>query len=122
VWYFGEDTKEYEDGKVTSTEGSWTAGVDGAQPGIVMPAQPRVADGYRQEYYKGHAEDMAEVLSLTETTTVPVGNFTGVIKTKDYSTLDPELLENKYYARGVGVVLTVDLKTGGRDELVHFTG
>ena len=122
VWYFGEDTKEYEDGTVVSTEGSWTAGVDGAQPGIVMPAQPTVGDAYRQEYYQGHAEDMAEVVSLGETADVPVGSFADVVKTKDSTPLDPDLLENKYYARGVGVVLTVDLKAGGRDELVQFTG
>jgi len=121
VWYFGEDTKEYEDGKVVSTEGSWIAGVDGAQPGIVMPAQPKVGEAYRQEYYKGHAEDMAEVVGLTDSATVPAGHFAGTLKTKDYTPLDPDLIENKYYARGVGVVLTVD-KGGGRDELVHFSG
>ena len=74
VWYFGEDTKEFEDGKVVSTKGSWTAGIDGAQPGIVMPAQPKVGEPYRQEYYQGHAEDMAEVVSLAETATVPSGS------------------------------------------------
>jgi hypothetical protein len=123
VWYFGEDTKEYENGKVSSTKGTWTAGVQGALPGIVMPAHPEVGDRYRQEYYKGQAEDMAEVLSLTETATVPTGSYVGVVKTKDNTPLEPDLLENKYYARGVGTLLTVDVKAGGaRDELVHFTG
>jgi hypothetical protein len=123
VWYFGEDTKEYQNGQVSSTEGSWTAGVDGAAPGIVMPAQPQVGDRYRQEYYAGHAEDMGEVLSVSASATVPTGSYTGVVQTKDTTPLEPELQENKYYARGVGPVLTVDLHAGGvRDELVSFTG
>ena len=59
VWYFGEDTKEYENGKVVSTKGSWEAGVDGAKPGIIMHADPKVGQSYRQEYYRarlGHGE------------------------------------------------------------------
>lgn len=123
VWYFGEDTKEYEDGKVVSTEGAWMAGVRGALPGIVMPAQPRVGDRYRQEYYRGHAEDMAEVLSVTERARVPTGSYDGMVMTKDTTPLEPAVLERKYYARGVGPVLTVDVAGGGvRDELVRFTG
>ncbi|HET8680631.1 MAG TPA: hypothetical protein VFM54_01970 [Micromonosporaceae bacterium] len=122
VWYFGEDTKEYEGGKVVSTEGSWEAGVDGAQPGVVMPAQPRVGDRYRQEYYRGEAEDMAEVLSVTEHVRVPTGSYDGVVQTRDTTPLEPKLVEHKYYARGIGPVLTVDVAGGGtRDELVHFT-
>ena len=63
VWYFGEDSKEYENGKVKSTEGSWEAGKDGAEPGIIMPANPNVGETYRQEYYKGEAENMRWVNS-----------------------------------------------------------
>ena len=123
VWYFGEDTKEYENGKVTSTEGSWLAGTRGAQPGILMPARPHVGDRYRQEYYKGHAEDQAEVLSLTERAQVPTGSYNGVVMTKETTPLEPDVLERKYYARGVGTVLTVDVSAGGtRDELLRFTG
>jgi hypothetical protein len=123
VWYFGEDTKEYENGKVTSTEGSWLAGVLGAQPGILMPARPEVGDHYRQEYYKGHAEDQAEVLSLTERAQVPTGSYSGVVMTKETTPLEPDVLERKYYARGVGTVLTVDVSAGGtRDELVRLSG
>jgi hypothetical protein len=122
VWYFGEDTKEYEDGEVVSTEGSWTAGVDGAQPGILMPAQPQAGDRYRQEYYQGHAEDMAEVLGVTAAAAVPAGSYSGAVETKETTPLEPTALENKYYARGVGPVLTVDVHGGGvRDELVRFT-
>jgi hypothetical protein len=123
VWYFGEDTKEYENGKVTSTEGSWLAGIRGARPGILMPARPSVGDRYRQEYYKGHAEDQAEVLSLTERAHVPTGSYDGVVMTKETTPLEPDVVEHKYYARGMGTVLTVDVGAGGvRDELVRFTG
>jgi hypothetical protein len=75
VWYLGEDTKEYEGGKVVSTEGSWEAGVGGAQPGILLPADPRRDMAYRQEYHKGHAEDAARVLSLDMRAKVPAGSF-----------------------------------------------
>jgi hypothetical protein len=122
VWYFGEDTKEYEDGKAISAEGSWTAGASGAQPGIIMPAQPQTGERYRQEYKKGEAEDMAEVLSLAEKATVPTGSYDAMLKTKETTPLEPKLLEHKYYARGVGMVLTTDVAAGGRDELVQFTG
>ena len=73
VWYFGEETKEFEDGKVSTTAGSWEAGVDGAQPGILVPAEPEVGMTYRQEYYAGEAEDAAAVLSLDEKVEVPFG-------------------------------------------------
>ena len=72
LWYLGEDTKEYENGKLKSTEGSWEAGVDGAQPGIIIPAHPKSGMAYREEYYAGQAEDGAEVLSLNARATVPV--------------------------------------------------
>jgi hypothetical protein len=110
VWYFGEYTKEYENGKVVSTEGSFEAGKDGALPGIIMPADPKVGDSYRQEYYKGEAEDMAEVISLRGTglndaVSTPYGSFSeDVLVTKDWNPLEPEILEHKYYAPGVGLV------------------
>jgi hypothetical protein len=119
VWYFGEDTKEYEKGKVSSTEGSWVAGEHGAQPGIMMPAHPQPGDRYRQEYYPGHAEDQAEVVSVTEHAQVPAGSYDGMVMTKETTPLEPGVLERKYYARGIGMVLTVDVSAGGaRDELV----
>jgi hypothetical protein len=109
VWYFGEDTKEYENGKVVSTKGSWEAGVDGAKPGIVMEANPRVGDSYRQEYYEGQAEDMAEVLSLdasglNDAVSVPYGSFGDVLMTKEWNPLEPGVLEYKYYAPGTGLI------------------
>lgn len=116
VWYFGENTKEYEDGKVVSTEGSWKAGRDGARAGIVMKARPKVGDTYYQEYYPGVAEDQATVLSLDETVTVPYGTFDRVLKTKDFTALEPDTVERKFYARGIGVVLE-KLVTGGRERV-----
>jgi hypothetical protein len=120
VWYFGEETKEYENGQVSSTEGAWEAGVDGAQPGVIMQAEPQVGDAYRQEYFAGEAEDMAEVLSLTESVTVPAGSYHDVLMTEEINPLEPEVVEHKYYARGVGPVLTVQVQGGSdREELVQ---
>jgi hypothetical protein len=119
VWYLGEDTKEYENGEVISTEGSWEAGVDGAEAGIVMLADPQVGDTYRQEWYPGHAEDAAEVVSLSEEVTVPYGTFTNCLQTREFSTLDPELNEYKYYCTAVGAVtLEVVIDSGERVELI----
>jgi hypothetical protein len=119
VWYFGEATTAYEKGKPQSTEGSWEAGVDGARPGIVMKAQPAVGESYRQEYYRGHAEDRADVLSLTATASVPYGTFRDMVMTRDYTPLEPDLVEHKYYARGVGFVLEEEVEGGDtRLELV----
>jgi hypothetical protein len=105
VWYMGEDTAEYEDGEVVSREGAWEAGVDGALPGVIMLAGPEVGDEYRQEFFEGEAEDYGEVISLDESVTVPAGSWTGCLKTRDRSVLDPELDELKYYCPGVGTVL-----------------
>jgi hypothetical protein len=122
VWYFGEDTKEFENGKPTTTAGSWEAGVDGAQPGVLIPGEPEVGMTYRQEYYAGEAEDAAEVLSLDEKVQVPFGTYDGVLMTKDYTPLEPDVLEHKFYARGVGVVLALAISGGSdREELVEFT-
>ncbi len=118
VWYFGEDSKEYEGGKVVSTEGSWEAGVDGAKPGIIMKGNPQVGDAYRQEYYEDEAEDMAEVLSLNESISVPYGSFENCLKTQEWTPLEPDVVENKYYAPGVGVVLEVAVE--GESERVEL--
>ena len=116
VWYLGEDTKEYEDGKVVSTAGSWEAGVEGAQPGIIMLADPQVGDTYRQEFYEGEAEDVARVIGIDESVTVPYGSFRGVLRTEDWTPLEPEIRENKFYARGIGVVFE-RLVRGGKEVL-----
>jgi hypothetical protein len=121
VWYMGEDTKEYEHGKVVSTEGSWEAGVDGARAGIAMPAHPRVGRQYRQEYYAGHAEDKARVLSLDDQAEVPAGHYKQVLLTREWTPLEPDVLEYKLYARGVGVVLEVTVSGGSElGQLVSF--
>jgi hypothetical protein len=121
LWYLGEDTKEYENGKVVSTKGSWEAGMDGAQAGLILPASPAVGMVYRQEYYQGQAEDAAKILSLDELVEVPYGSFDHVLMTKDYTPLDPKLLEHKFYAKGVGPVLVVAISGGSdREELVSF--
>ena len=122
VWYFGEDTKVFENGVIVSTEGSWEAGVDGAKAGIIMKARPRAGVAYRQEYYRGHAEDFARVLGKSESVTVPAGTYHDVLKTKEFTPLEPKLLEHKYYAGGVGVVREVTVKGGSdRVQLVEYT-
>jgi hypothetical protein len=118
VWYFGEASAEYANGVPVSTEGSWLAGVDGAKPGIIMPATPRPGATYRQEFALGEAEDLARVESLGERVQVPYGTFTNALKTFEVTPLEPDAKENKYYAPGVGQVLVVDLETGAREELV----
>ena len=122
VWYLGEDTKEYEGAEVVSTAGSWEAGVDGAKPGIVMHAtQPAAGSPYRQEYYAGEAEDMAEVVSLDESVTVSYGTFDHCLKTREFTPLEPDVNEYKYYCAGVGLVLEQAVATGDRIELVELT-
>ena len=116
VWYLGEDSKEYANGVVVSTHGSWEAGVDGAQPGFVMEAHPRPGDTYRQEYAPGVAEDMATVVSLKKNVTVPYGTFDGCIQTTEFTHLAPGNRGSKYYARGVGLVLEVAPR-GGRERV-----
>jgi hypothetical protein len=123
VWYFGEDTKELDEhGRVVSTEGTWKAGVDGAQPGIFMPALPKVGQSYQQEYYKGHAEDHFQILSLGASVRVPFGSFKKALQTREWTPLNPDVLEHKYYVRGIGFVKAVSLK-GPKDvsELVSIT-
>jgi hypothetical protein len=121
VWYLGEDTPTYENGKLRSTEGSFEAGVDGAQAGVVMPAHPRVGQRYRQEYYKGHAEDRARVTSLREMAEAPFGFFKRTLMTAETSPVEPKVLKYKFYARGVGNVLAVDVSGGSdRAELVRY--
>ena len=122
VWYLGEDTAEYEDGEVATRAGSFEAGVDGAEAGIVMPADPQVGMAYRQEYYEGEAEDRAEVLSLDEKAEVPAGYYPKTLMTKDLVPLEPKVSEHKFYAQGVGLVLAIGHSGGaGREELISFT-
>lgn len=121
IWYLGEATREYKNGKPTTTTGSWEAGVNGAQAGVIVLAEPRVGDEYRQEYLKGKAQDAARVLSLDERVRVPLAAYEHTLMTRDFTPLDPEVLENKYYAPGVGPVLTLDVPSGDREELIEFS-
>ncbi len=121
VWYMGENTAEFEGGKLKTKKGSFEAGVDGALPGIIMPADPQPGLAYRQEYYKGEAEDNGEILSTDEMADVPLGHFENVLLTKDTITIEPDVLEYKLYAKGVGLVLALGISGGGgREELVKM--
>jgi hypothetical protein len=121
VWYMGENTKEFEDGVVVTTEGSWEAGVDGAQPGVIMPADPQVGMAFRQEYFAGQAEDRAEVLSISEQAQVPAGHDRDAVLTKETTPLHGRVLEYKLYAPGVGQVLAFGVSGGSdREELLRF--
>lgn len=120
VWYFGEATAEFENGRPVSTEGSWQAGRDGALPGIVMLAHPEVGDTYAQENAPGIAKDHATVTSLDACADVPFGSFRHVLRTHEFTPLDPDLQESKFYAKGIGPILSIDENTGEREELVFF--
>jgi hypothetical protein len=122
VWYFGEHTVAIEHGKRTD-EGSWEAGVDGAMPGIALPAKPAVGLTYREEYSKGVAEDQARVLALDAQAQVRAGHYRHVLLTEDSSPLEPDVSELKFYAKGSGqAVLAIDVSGGSdREELVKYT-
>jgi hypothetical protein len=121
VWYFGEESREYEDGEVISTEGSWEVDINGAQPGMIMEENPQVGDTYRQEFLAGEAEDMAEVVSLNESVSVAYGSFEDCLKTKEWTQLEPDIEESKYYAAGTGLLLETTVKGGSeRLELVDI--
>jgi hypothetical protein len=121
VWYLGEQTAEFENGKIVSRQGSWEGGAKGAQPGIVLPAQPQVGQHYRQEYLKGEAEDRAVVLATDELVQVPAGRYRHALLTKDTSTIEPNVVEYKLYARGAGPALALSISDGSsREELVKI--
>jgi hypothetical protein len=122
VWYFGEQTAEYrKNGEVKTRAGSWEAGVDGAQPGVIMPADPPVGLAYRQEFYPGEAEDQATVVELGTTADTPLSQFTDVLVTEDWTPLEPDLRERKFYAPGVGLVMERVVSGGsGETRLTEF--
>ena len=122
IWYLGEDTTEYENGRPVSKSGSFEAGVDGAEPGIVVPASPEVGLSYRQEYYEGEAEDKGEVVLLDQQAEVPAGHFEGAMMTRDTNPLEPKILEFKFYAPNVGPVLAISVSgSSDKEELLSFT-
>ena len=125
VWYFGEYSQEFEEGQFVGTTGSWEAGINGAQPGIIMKANPQVGDVYRQEYYQGVSEDMAEVVEFAKPIKNDSGFYTDCLKTKDWNPLKPKEIEFKYYCPQVaGIILEesneikVRLVDVGSDELM----
>lgn len=123
VWYFGENTATYDEhGNVESREGSWKAGVNGAVAGTVMPADPKPTNAYRQEYYRGHAEDQAWIVQRHTSTTVPYGRVHHVLRSFEWSRLEPKVMSAKLYAPGLGIVREKDI-AGGNElfELVAVT-
>jgi len=120
VWYFGEVTAELDRrGHVTSTEGTWRAGRDGARAGIYMPARPRVGQMGLQEYYRGHAEDHFQVVDRRTTVRVPYVASKQALLTKEWTPLEPGVLDHKFYVRGIGTVLEQTVRGGDeRNELV----
>jgi hypothetical protein len=111
VWYYGEATEELDPaGHVVSREGSWQAGVNGAHAGIFMPARPQVGSGGLQEYYKGHAEDHFRVLSLRTSVKTPYVSTSAAMLTKEWTPLEPKVLDHKYYVRGLGTVREESVK------------
>jgi len=120
VWYFGENTMELIDGRPSTLSGTFTSGVNRAKPGIIMEAHPVIGDFYRQEFDLANAEDFAEVQSLSDTVSVPFGKFTHCLRTKETTPLEPDLREAKWYASGVGNILTKDLTTGEKSSLIRI--
>ena len=122
VWYVGEEVDNYIAGVLVNHSGSWEWGVDGAQPGIIMWADPaaHMDEKYRQEYYLGKAEDMGQVLSVDESVTVPFGSFDKVVKTLDFSNIEPAQ-EQKFYAPGVGLIKEMDVNGNEEVVLTEFT-
>lgn len=112
VWYLGEDSKEYENGKVISTAGSWEAGKNGARAGVIMLAHPHVGQSYQQEFAAGVAEDKARVLQLNARVSVPYGTFKHCLKTEETTSLEPGAKEVKFYCPGVGFVKGDDVSGG----------
>jgi hypothetical protein len=120
VWYLGNDAEEYENGRVVSTKGSWESGIDGGAAGVIMPARPRVGLTYREEYFRGEAEDRSRVLRLDARGEVPFGRFDGALETRVTTPLEPDLVEHKYYARGIGPVMATTEGESSREALVSF--
>jgi hypothetical protein len=121
VWYMGEETAEFENGKIVTRAGSFEAGAGGALPGILLPAKPQVGQKYRQEYLKGEAEDSGEILATNQLVEVRTGRYRDALLTRDTTSLEPTVVEYKLYAPGIGPVLALDISGGAaREELVRI--
>jgi hypothetical protein len=122
VWYFGENTTRYNRHGQPVDNGTWQAGIDGAMPGIALPANPKVGMSYREEYAKGVAEDQSRVLALDAQAEVPAGHYNNVLLTEDFSPIEPKVSELKFYAHGSGqAVLAIDVSDGtDMEQLVKY--
>lgn len=119
VWYFGEEVDNYENGKIKDHSGTFIHNKDSAKAGIWMKAEQKVGDSYRQEYYKGEAEDMRDTVAVGLTVVTKLGTYKDCVKVYDWTPLDKKSREYKYYCPGVGsLVLNENLETGKRSELV----
>jgi hypothetical protein len=117
VWYFGENTKTLDrHGHVDSREGSFKAGRDGARPGVFMSTHAKLGDHARQEYYKGHALDRFRVIERNADVATPYADFHSAVRTRERTKLEPGVVDNKYYVRGIGTVRETTVK-GGSEEL-----
>ena len=131
VWYCGEIAENFEEFEGDDTsgpelmdiDGSWKAGRDRAEAGILLPSDPVPGDTFRQEFAQTDAEDVIEIIAIDATESAPGGSCNGnCLLTRDFTPLEPDVVEDEYYAPGIGLILEVDSETGERVELVEFTG
>ena len=121
LWYFGEEVDNYNaNGTISDHGGSWEAGIDGALPGMIMPANPQTGMRYREEYYFGHAEDEAEITDTGISETISLGTYNNCIKTKNWTVLEPDALETKIYAPGIGLIKEVSISENEELSLVSI--
>jgi hypothetical protein len=118
LWYFGEAVDNYENGVLVDHDGSWEAGVDGALPGIIMLADPHRGEKYREEFYEDNAEDEAQIIQTNREITIDLGTFSDCIVTRNWTKLEPGILEKKIYAPGVGLIREINLKERFHIDLV----
>lgn len=120
VWYLGEIALNYEDGFLADLDGSWRTDLNGAKPGIVMPANPVVGDAYRAEFLIAEAEDIVEMLALDQTVVIDLGTYCGCLQTLDTTPLSPGEIEWKFYAPGIGMIQEIKPETGETFTLVEI--
>ena len=122
IWYFGEAVDNYNaaTGTLLNHNGSWEAGVSGAKPGTFMLASPKTGVAYREEYFFNNAEDRAEILGTGLSVTIPLGTYTNCIKTRNWTELEPDVNENKFYAPGIGLIKDVDVKDNTETRLISI--
>ncbi len=113
IWYLGEATATYDEhGNIEDREGSWQAGRKGAVAGIIMPANPHPTDAFRQEFWKGHAEDQAWIVQRGFTTKVPYGKVKHSLRSFEWARLEPHVISQKVYGPGLGIVKEKDIAGG----------